>query len=124
MIAQKNRLKKADFERIFKNGNKSYNQSYNIRYVANGLDYCRFAIIVSNKISNNSTERNKIRRRIKAVLLENMANFRQNIDLIITVLPPVKKLDFQEIRTSLSELLKKYKVLVWIIYTIIPGILL
>ena len=111
MIAQKNRLKKADFERIFRNGNKSYNQDCNIRYIANKLDYCRFAVIVSNKISNKSTIRNKIRRRIKAVLQSNLSNFSQNIDLVITVLPGMAKVDFVKNRDILLNLLKKSNLL-------------
>lgn len=112
MIAQKNRLKKADFERIFRNGNKSCNQFVNMRYIANKLDFCRFAVIVSNKISNKATIRNKIRRRIKAVLHENLANFKQNIDIVFTVLPAMAKADFSENRVILLNLLKKNNLLV------------
>lgn len=112
MIAQKNRLKKADFEQLFKNGNKGFNQYCNIRYLANGLGYCRFGVITSNKISNKSTQRNKIRRRIKAVLRENLSNFKPNIDLVITVLPLLKGLDYQETKDILLNLLKKYRLLV------------
>lgn len=112
MIAQKNRLKKADFELIFRNGNKSYNPYCNMRYMANKLDYCRFSIIVSNKISKKATVRNKIRRRLKAVLQENLPNFRQNCDIIITVLPTMAKLDFAENKEILLNLLKKNRLLV------------
>jgi len=112
MIAQKNRLKKADFERIFRNGNKSYNHYCNMRYIANKLDYCRFAIIVSNKISSKATERNKIRRRIKAVLYDNLSNFKQNLDIIITVLPDMAKLDYPGVKEILLNLLKKNNFLV------------
>lgn len=112
MIAQKNRLKKADFERIFKNGNKSYNQYCNLRYLANKLGCCRFSVIVSNKVSNKSTIRNKVRRRVKAVLQDNLSNFRQNNDIIITVLPNLAQKDFSEIREILLNLLKKSHLLV------------
>jgi len=112
MLAQKNRLKRADFEHLFRNGNKSYNQFVNMRYIANKLDYCRFAVIVSNKISNKATVRNKIRRRVKAVLWENLSNFSRNIDIIITVLPAMAKADFSENREILLNLLKKNNLLV------------
>ncbi len=111
MIARKNRLKKADFERIFKNGNKAYGQYCNLRYMANGLDYCRFAVIVSNKVSKKATERNKLRRRIKAVIVNNVANFSGNFDAIITVLPLLKEADFSETREIFLNLLKKHKLL-------------
>jgi ribonuclease P protein component len=113
MLAQKNRLgKKADFEQIFKNGNKAFNQYCNIRYLANKYDYCRFAIIVSNKISKKATERNKLRRAVKVVILNNLPNFKQNLDIIVTVLPKLKGLENQEISEILLNLLKKNRILV------------
>lgn len=112
MIAQRNRLKKADFERIFKNGNKIHNQYCNLRYLSNRLGYCRFAVIVSNKISKKSTERNKIRRRIKAVIVNNLPNFSKNYDIIITVLPEFTKLKYQQINENLLNLFKKIGILV------------
>ena len=111
MIAQKNRLKKADFERLFKNGNKAYSPYCNLRYAANGLDYCRFAVIVSNKISKKATVRNKLRRRIKAVIVDNLSDFSGHFDIVITVLPPLKETDFSETRNIFVNLLKKYKLL-------------
>ncbi|MFA5020694.1 MAG: ribonuclease P protein component [Patescibacteria group bacterium] len=112
MIAQKNRLKKADFERIFRNGNKFYNQYCNIRYLPNGLGYCRFAIIVSNKISKKATERNTIRRRIKAIIVENLPNFSKDFDIVITVLPALSNLDYPNLKENLLNLLKKRQLLV------------
>jgi ribonuclease P protein component len=112
MITQKNRLgKKADFERVFKGGNKVYNQYLNLRFRVNDLAYCRFAIIVSNKISKKATERNKIRRRLKAVNIDNLSNFKQNLDIIITVLPPLKDLSYQETREIYLNLAKKSRIL-------------
>lgn len=108
MIARKNRLKKADFERIFKNGNKAYSQYCNLRYLHNELDYCRFAVIVSNKVSKKATERNKLRRRVKAFIVNNLPNFKGNFDVVITVLPALKDLDFQQTSKIFLNLLKKY----------------
>jgi len=112
MIAQKNRLgSQADFGRVFKNGNKISNQYCNIRYLANQLGYCRFAIIVSNKISNKATARNQIRRRVKAILIKNLSNFSKNFDIVITVLPALRVLKYQKIEEILLNLLKKQKIL-------------
>ncbi|OQA36692.1 MAG: ribonuclease P [Parcubacteria group bacterium ADurb.Bin326] len=112
MIAQKNRLsKKADFERIFKSSNKDFGQCFTIRFLENGLNYCRFSVVISNRFSKKATERNRYRRQIKAVLLDNLSNFRENIDLIITVLPTIKKLDFAGIKAELEKQLKSKKVI-------------
>ena len=111
MIARKNRLKKADFEGIFQNGNKAYSPYCNLRYRANKLEYCRFAVIVSNKFSKKATERNKARRRIKAIIVSNLSNFRQNFDIVITVLPKMNELDFVQTTDFLLKLLKKHNLL-------------
>jgi ribonuclease P protein component len=111
MLAQKNRLsKKADFELVFQDGNKIYNQYFNFRFRKNGLDYCRFAIIVSNKISKKATERNKIKRRLKAVIKGELPKFKQNFNVIITVLPQLKELEFTDLSKALLNLLKKSKI--------------
>lgn len=103
MLAQNNRLaKKADFERIFKNGNKDFGQYFTIRFLENGLNYCRFAVIISNKFSKKATERNRFRRQIRAVLIDNLSNFSKKFDIIITVLPTIKKLDFSGIKKELE----------------------
>lgn len=112
MIAQKNRLsKKADFEQIFKNGNKDFSQYFTIRFLKNDLNFCRFSVIISNRFSKKATERNRYRRQIKAILLDNFANFRENIDLIITVLPTIKKFDFDKIKQELEKQLKNKKII-------------
>lgn len=112
MLAQKNRLsKKDDFELIFRSGNKIFNQYLNLRFRENDLDCCRFSIIVSNKISKKAVVRNKLRRRIKTFIVNNLSNFRKNYDLVITVLPGFGDLDFKDSQVFLLNLLKKSKIL-------------
>jgi ribonuclease P protein component len=112
MIAQKNRLSsRADFGRIFKNGNKISNQYCNIRYLVNQLGYCRFAVIVSNKISSKAAERNQIKRRIKAILIKNLFKFSKNFDIVVTVLPALKGLKYQDVEEIFLNLFKKQKIL-------------
>ena len=111
MIAQKNRLKKEDFELIFKEGEKFSNKFFNIRIRGNNLGYCRFAVIVSNKISKKAVVRNKIRRRLKAIFLLNLDNFNQDFDILVTVLPPIVGLNFLEIKENFLSLAKKRQIL-------------
>ena len=55
--------------------------------------------------------RNKLRRRIKAFIVNNLSNFRKNYDIIITVLPSFSELNFKESQLFLLNLLKKSKIL-------------
>jgi ribonuclease P protein component len=111
MIAQKNRLKKEDFEPIFKEGEKFSNKFFNIRIRGNNLGYCRFAVIVSNKISKKAVVRNKIRRRLKAIFLLNLDNFNQDFDILVTALPAIIELNFSEIKENFLNLAKKRQIL-------------
>ncbi len=112
MLAQKNRLsKKDDFELIFRNGNKIFDQYLNLRFRKNDLDCCRFSIIVSNKISKKAVVRNKLRRRIKAFIVNNLSNFRENYDIIITVLPGFIDFKFSDSQIFLLNFFKKAKIL-------------
>ncbi|MFA6594276.1 MAG: ribonuclease P protein component [Candidatus Buchananbacteria bacterium] len=112
MLAKKYRIsQKQEFDKIFKNGKKASSQNFIIRFMKNGLENCRFSIIVSNKISGKATERNKIKRRVKAILSNNLSNFRENIDLVIIALAPCKKLDFSSVNDDMIKLLTKSKII-------------
>ncbi|MFA5124823.1 MAG: ribonuclease P protein component [Patescibacteria group bacterium] len=112
MLANKYRIsKKQEFERIFKNGKKDSSQNFIIRFINNDLEHCRFSVIVSNKISGKAVERNKIRRRAKAIIGNNLSNFTKNIDLLIIALVPSKKLDFSSFNNDLVKLLAKDKII-------------
>ncbi|MFA6227692.1 MAG: ribonuclease P protein component [Patescibacteria group bacterium] len=112
MLAKKYRIsKKQEFEKIFKNGKKDSSHNFIIRFMDNDLENCRFSVIVSNKISGKATERNKIRRRAKAIISDNLSNFRKNIDLLIIALLPSKKLDFANFNSDIVKLLVKNKII-------------
>lgn len=112
MLAKIHRIsQKTDFEKVFKNGKKTSSQDFIIRFMENGLENCRFSVIVSNKISKKATERNKLRRRIKAVISKNLSKFRKNNDIIIITLDHSKKLQFGELAENLSQLFIKGKLL-------------
>ena len=72
MIKKENRLnKKKDIENVFKNGKSFYSDSIGIKILKNSLLKNRFCIIISAKISKKSVDRQKIRRRIKYIILTN-----------------------------------------------------
>lgn len=111
MLAQKNRLtKKKDFDLVFKKGKSSFNDYLGIKILKNKLDYPRFGVIVSSKISKKAVVRNKIKRRIKDVLRRERKNISNNIDCVVITLPLIKKADYNEIKTALLNSLKRLNV--------------
>ncbi|EKE21972.1 MAG: hypothetical protein ACD_7C00086G0024 [uncultured bacterium] len=86
MFPKKYRLtKKEDFDRIYKNS-YTYNLNYfRVSILKNNLDKNRFCVVVSKKVSQLATDRNRIKRRLRYTLFSNQAIFPTNIDLLIMV---------------------------------------
>ncbi|MFA5048048.1 MAG: ribonuclease P protein component [Patescibacteria group bacterium] len=112
MLAKTYRLaKRSDFDHLFKCGKKINSSIFIARYVENGLGKSRFTAVVSNKISKKATERNKLKRRFREVIKSNLSNFSQDYDLLISVLPAVAKLNYQELKERTIETLKKHQII-------------
>lgn len=111
MLPYKFRLTKdKDYKFIFKNGKKSSNNYFRVCFLKNNIGHSRFGIIVSNKVSKKATVRNLLKRKIRAILSNNLSNFSQNYDIIINLSPSVKKdLPIDTIASGLLSLLNKIK---------------
>lgn len=112
MLPRENRLKKKrDFERVFKKG-KSFKEDFLIlKFVLNNLKQSRLGIIVPQKISKKATIRNKIKRRLRALLSFKLAKIKKGVDLVLVALPGFETKDFWEIEKIMNKLFKKAKLL-------------
>lgn len=103
---------KKDFDRLWKGGRSAYGRSLGIRFAPNNLSSIRTGIIVSLKVSKRSTERNKIRRRIREILRNEIyKKVSGGFDISVIVQPLAKKLDFSGIREELEFIFTKAKLL-------------
>lgn len=98
--------KRKDFENVFTNGKFFYNQYVTVKYLKNELDLPRLAFVVSNKISKKAVERNKIKRRLRAIFYSGLKEVRPGFDYIIIVKTVIKGIDFAEMKESLNALFK------------------
>lgn len=71
-------------------------------------EHFRYAVSVSKKYGN-AVERNKIKRRVRAII--DSQNIKPQFNLIIIIRPTVKNLSFEEIQKAVIEILKRTKVL-------------
>ena len=78
-----------------------------MKYIKNNLDYSRFGIIVSLKVSKKAVIRNKIKRRIRAILKENLFNIVQGYDFMILTKSGIEGLDYSQIKNKLLKLFQK-----------------
>ncbi len=108
MLAKLYRLtKNKDFARVAKEGKAAYAKELALKWIENNLDYSRFGIIVSLKVDKKAVIRNKIKRRIRVILKENLEEIKKGFDFLILTRPEIKKLNYQQIKEELFNLLRK-----------------
>ena len=109
MLAAKYRLrKKKDIGLVLKQGKSSKEGPLVLKTIRNDLDFCRFAFIVSRKVSTKAVVRNKIRRKVREAIKLEMENYQPGSDNIFIVLPgKIKKENLADIPGCVEALLKK-----------------
>jgi len=103
-LNSKYRIKKNDeFEYIINNGKMFKNKLYVIYYIESKEKFSRFGIIVSKKVGD-AVKRNKIKRRIRDIIIKN--SIKSNYDYVIIVRKEVGDLSFNELKDGLLSLIK------------------
>ena len=82
-----------------------------LKHTPNRLGESRCGIIVSRKISKKATIRNKIKRRIRAVISQKLQEIKKGKDFILVALPGLETDGFCEIEETINRLLKKANLL-------------
>lgn len=107
MLPKKNRLRKEkEFQAAYKGkriGNKFFSLSYRFSKNKN----FRIGIVVGKKVYSKSTDRNKLKRRVREILRKNFPKLKQNIDIVLISYPKVKDIGFKEIEKNIIDLLEK-----------------
>ena len=99
---------KRKFNNIIKN-NKFIKNNFFILYMKeNNLNYNRFGIAISKKLGN-AVFRNKIKRRIRNLIKENILLFSKSYDYIIMIRRGKDNYNYQILKKELQSLLKGTK---------------
>ncbi len=108
MLPQTRRLKKTtEISKVFKNG-KFFKESFLIlKTLKNNSDKSRFAFIVSRKVSKKATVRNKIKRRLRAIVSKELKEIKAGTDNLIMALPGMESKKFSDTKELLNNLFKK-----------------
>lgn len=108
MLSKKNRLKKKkDFEKIFKSGQSAREDFLLLKYLNNNLIENRFGFIVSQKVSKKATMRNKLKRRLREAVRDNLKRMKGGRDGILIALPGLEKKESAELKETVSKIFKK-----------------
>jgi len=108
MLPLNNRLKKTkEISRVFKEG-RSFKEGFLILKTAkNNLDKSRFGFIVSQKVSKKAVIRNKVKRRLRAIIDKKFQTIKTATDNLFIVLPGLENKDFLSIEDTLNKIIKK-----------------
>jgi ribonuclease P protein component len=74
-----------DFKRIFQRGNRINGKYFTLYYLENKQTTCRWAVVVSTKVSKRAVRRNRLRRRLNSLIRESQAGLRLGYDIVIVV---------------------------------------
>lgn len=112
MLPKTNRLQKEkDIEKVFKEGKGSKEDFLVLKVIKNNLKNPRFGFIVSKKVSNKATIRNRIKRQLRSLIQENLKSVNPGQDILILALPGLENKDFWEIEEVINKLLKKARII-------------
>ena len=113
MLAAKHRLrKKKDIGQVLKEGKSSKEGPLVLKTIKNNLGFCRFAFIVSRKVSQKAVVRNKIRRKMREAVRLKVENCQPGTDSLFIALPgKIKKDSLGEIEGCVEHLLRRNKIL-------------
>jgi len=107
MLAKQYRLRKnRDFESVFKKGKTLSGKYFFLKVQKNDLQINRFGFIVGKKITNKAVLRNKIKRRLREVVKENLDRVKLGFDIVIVAKPEILDKNYQQIKNDLENLLQ------------------
>jgi ribonuclease P protein component len=113
MLAAKNHLRKeTDITRVYKRGSYGAGRGLlSVKAAPNGLPYSRAVVVVSKKINKRAVVRNRIRRRLAAILAAKWGTVALGYDIVVSVHVDIAELSTEQLELQLGTALKRAKVI-------------
>ena len=110
MLASTNRLsKEADFNKIKSEGVLYQSENFGVRVLRNsGNEISRFAFIVSSKISNESVQRNRVKRAMSEAIRHKLHTIKEGYDVIFLPKKQIVKKSTEDIMKEIHEFVRRY----------------
>ena len=108
MLAREHRLiKRSDFERIYAKGAFFGAPDVALKVLSNPEKGLRIGFSVGKQFSKNATDRNRMRRVLRAIIKDNLSKIRPGVDIIVICRNRSGKTDSKSLRHQLEKLLRK-----------------
>ena len=98
-------MRRAEYEAVYREGQRRSGQQFTVFYRANGLERSRFGISVK-KAFGNAVVRNRIRRRVREILRRNRSEISSGWDIVIHPRSSVARAKFAWLEAELVRLLR------------------
>lgn len=110
MLEKKNRIcLDKEFDRVFKTGQSFYGKVMGLKASLNDLEFSRFGLMVSLKVSKKAVIRNKTKRQLRAIIEKELPLLKKGKDVVIIVFPLILEKDFVEIKDYLKAAFNRLK---------------
>lgn len=100
------RLKGKEFEEVLKKGKGFKSDNLILKILPKGKEK-RFGFLISKKILKKAVERNKLKRRLREILRENVEKIKEGTRIVFITLPGLEKKNFWELKKIFEKLLRK-----------------
>jgi len=111
LVKTKRLKKKKDFNTVFKKGRGFTEKFLILRFVETKKENSRVGIIVSQKVSKKAVVRNKVKRKLRAVIKLLLPETKKIFDAVLVALPGLETKNFGEIEKTIKNLFKKAKLI-------------
>lgn len=112
MLKKENRLRKTkEIESVFKEGRSFYDQFFTLKIAKNNLENNRLCVVISAKVSKKSVDRNKLKRRVRAIFYSQKEALSKGFDFLIIAKKETNNQEFPAIKESLINLFKRAKLI-------------
>jgi len=111
MLSKKNRINKESFPDFIK---KAKNVSSDNMYLKTAHGFSKnksFAFVVSLKVSKNAVDRNKIKRRARAITQSIFKEVLSGVSTAVFFKPTIKEKKYSEMKEEMIKLYKKAKII-------------